>query len=175
MGSDGGIPAIPDGLGDPHKTPFMRAMDDSNLSDAWPTTTDAFGITRYSNAGPPMYTTSETGLGSAAVVNDVVFACSGLDSGGASIYAFDVNSGNPLWQDHAPVNDYCLGAAIYGNYVVIGAGATVRRYLLPVICIPWPWPIYVPIPQVPPLGHGPRSISIPASVVGGPVIGGTLG
>jgi outer membrane protein assembly factor BamB len=177
MGSDDGIPAIPDGLGDAHKTPFMRVMDDTNLSDAWPTTTDAFGITRYSNAGPPMYTTSETGLGSAAVVNDVVFACSGLGFGGApaSIYAFDVNTGNPLWQDHSPMNDYCLGAAIYGNYVVIGAGTTVRRYLLRVIRFPWPWPIYVPIPQIPPVGGVPRSISIPASVVRGPVIGGTPG
>ena len=139
MGSDDGIPAIPDGLGNPHKTPFMRVMHDRDrgaahaLQDAWPTVTDAFGITRYSNAGPPMYTTAETGLGSAAVVNDVVFACTGLGFGGApaSIYAFDVDTGLPLWGDHTPQNDYCLGAAVYGNYVVIGAGATVQRYHLP--------------------------------------------
>ena len=139
MGSDDGIPAIPDGLGDPHKTPFMRVMHDRDrgaahaLQDAWPTATDAFGITRYSNAGPPMYTTAETGLGSAAVVNNVVFACTGLGFGGApaSIYAFDVDTGLPLWGDHTPQDDYCLGAAVYGNYVVIGAGATVQRYHLP--------------------------------------------
>jgi outer membrane protein assembly factor BamB len=153
MGSDDGIPAIPDGLGDPHKTPFLRAMHDRDhgnehaLQDAWPTITDAFGITRYSNTGPPMYTTAETGLGSAAVVNDVVFACTGLGFGGApaSIYAFDAETGLPLWGDHAPVNDYCLGAAIYGNYVVIGAGATVRRYHLPVIWFPWPWLTFPPV------------------------------
>jgi outer membrane protein assembly factor BamB len=138
MGSDDGIPAIPDGLGDPHKTPFMRVMHDRDrgaahaLQDAWPTATDAFGISRYSNAGPPMYTTAETGLGSAAVVNDVVFACTGLGFGApASIYAFDVDTGLPLWGDHTPQDDYCLGAAVYGNYVVIGAGATVQRYHLP--------------------------------------------
>jgi outer membrane protein assembly factor BamB len=176
MGSDDGIPVIPDGLGDPHKTPFMRVMDDSDLSDAWPTTTDAFGITRYANPNPPMYTSSESGVGSAAVVNDVVFACTGDFGSPASIYAFDANSGNPLWQDHAPVNSFCLGAAIYGNYVVIGAGASVRRYMLRPIFIPWPWPIYVPIPTVPSIGHGPRSISIPVSVVGagGPVMGGPV-
>jgi hypothetical protein len=135
-------------------------MHDHDLKDAWPTTTDAFGITRYSNAGPPMYTTSETGLGSAAVVNDLVFACSGLGFGGApaSIYAFDVNTGLPLWGDQAPLDDYCLGAAIYGDYVVIGAGASVRRYTLPVIRFPWPWMTH------PPLGPlGSRSLSIPAS------------
>ena len=120
--------------------------------DAWPTVTDAFGITRYSNTSPPMYTSppmspkSESGLGSAAVVNDVVFACTGQTFGPApapaSVYAFDVETGVPLWGDHAPLNAYCLGAAIYGNYVVIGAGATVRRYHLPVIWFPWPWLIF---------------------------------
>ncbi len=174
MGSDDGIPAIADGLGDAHKTPFLRVMHDHDLKDAWPTTTDAFGITRYSNAGPPMYTTAETGLGSAAVVNDVVFACTGLGFGGApaSIYAFDVNTGLPLWGDHSPLDDYCLGAAVYGNYVVIGAGASVRRYTLPVVRFPWPWMIY------PPLGRlEPRSLSIPASglLPGGPLEAGTGG
>jgi outer membrane protein assembly factor BamB len=167
MGSDDGIPAIPDGIGDAHKTPFMRVMNDSTLSDDWPTTTDAFGITRYSNAGPPMYSTSETGVGSAAVVNDVVFACSGGFGAPVSIYAFDASTGNPLWHDHAPVNDFCLGAAIYGNYVVIGAGSTVRRYVLRLIRFPWPWPIYVQPSQF--LPNGPRSISIPASIVRGPL------
>jgi outer membrane protein assembly factor BamB len=172
MGSDGGITSGLDGPGDtnPNKTPFLKVMDSKNLTDQWPTTTDAFGVTRYSNVSPPMYQTSETGLGSAAVVNDVVFACTGLS---ASIYAFDANTGNPLWHDNTPSSDFCLGAAIYGNYVVIGAGNCVRRYVLRPICIPW-WilqtPIFVP-------GIGPRSISIPASIVarGGPVLGGGQG
>jgi outer membrane protein assembly factor BamB len=168
MGSDGGIPAVPDGLGDAHKTPFMRVMDDADLGDEWPTNTDGFGITRYQLAGPPMYTSTETGLGSAAVVNDVVFACTGLP---ASIYAFDADTGHPLWHDNTPSGDYCLGAAIYGNYVVIGAGPSIRRYCLRLIHIPWPWPIWAPIG----VGRGgPRSISIPINVpgVGGPVLVG---
>jgi outer membrane protein assembly factor BamB len=173
MGSDDGIPIIPDGLGDSHKTPFMRVMDDDDLSDSWPTTTDAVGVTRYALAEPPMYTSGETGLGSAAVVNDVVFACTGLP---ASIYAFDLNTGTPLWHDHTPASDYCLGAAIYGNYVVIGAGASVRRYVLRTICWPWPWRV-IDTPQVVFGRGGPPSLSIPASVVGGggPVIGPQLG
>jgi outer membrane protein assembly factor BamB len=161
MGSDDGIPVIPDGLGDPHKTPFMRVMSDTDLTDAWPTTTDAFGITRYSNASPPMYTSGETGLGSAAVVNDVVFACTGGFGTPVSIYAFDVNTGLCLWGNHAPVDDYCLGAAIYGNYVVIGAGPSVRRYVLRQIRIPWPWLLYPLLTQ-----PQPRSLSIPASEFG---------
>lgn len=169
LGSDGGIPNDPDGLGDPNKTPFMRTMDDGNLSDAWPTVTDGVGVTRYSAVGATMYQSNETGLGSAAVVNDVVFACTGLP---ASIYAFDASSGNPLWHDHTPSTDYCLGAAIYGNYVVIGAGASVRRYTLRRIIIPWPRPYPIPLPPVV-SGRGPRSISIPASEFGpGRGIGG---
>ena len=167
MGSDGGIPATPDGLGDAHKTPFMRAVKDTDLTDHWPTTTDAFGVTRYTNAGPPMYTNGATGLGSAAVVNDVVFACTGLPS---AIYAFDAVTGTPLWQDTPPSTDYCLGAAIYGDYVVLGAGTQVRRYMLQIIV--WPWPI-PKVPHVVASGFQPRSLSIPASGIdGGPIFGG---
>ena len=45
---------------------------------------------------PPMYTTpGESGLSSAAVVNDVVFCSTSI----VTLYAFDANDGTLLWQD----------------------------------------------------------------------------
>ena len=87
--------------------PVVRVMHDRDrgtaraLQDAWPTVADAFGITRYSNASPPMYTTSETGLGSAAVVNDVVFACTGLGFGGARP-PFTRSTSTPAFPSRSP-------------------------------------------------------------------------
>lgn len=106
-------------------TPFMRAVDSSNLNDAWPL--DDHDPKRYLKCRPPMYTkAAESALSYPAVVNDVVFCSTSY----VALYAFDVKDGTPLWQDQyigAPTGGmtggygYCLGPAIWGNYVVIGA------------------------------------------------------
>ncbi len=134
-GSDG-IPArIFVGVGGPNyhsaspgidadSTPFLRAIDAATLDDAWPL--DDGDPRRYRTCRPPMYTNpGESGLSSPAVVNDVVF-CS---TSKVSLYAFDVRDGTPLWQDDLGVQTYgfnggygyCLGPAIWRNYVVAGA------------------------------------------------------
>ncbi|MDJ0901622.1 MAG: PQQ-binding-like beta-propeller repeat protein [Xenococcus sp. MO_188.B8] len=104
-------------------TPFMRVINWDTLADAWPM--DDHDPQRYLKARPPMYTTAgECGLSSPAVVNDLVF-CS---TSKLSIYAFDVKDGRLLWQDDIGEQTggynggygYCLGPAIWGNYVVAG-------------------------------------------------------
>jgi outer membrane protein assembly factor BamB len=72
----------------------------------------------YANAG-------ESGLSSPAIVNDVVFCTTSK----VSIYAFDVRNGRLLWSDDLGSQTdgynggygYCLGPAIWQNYVVGGA------------------------------------------------------
>jgi hypothetical protein len=73
-----------------------------------------------------MYTTAgECGLSSPAVVNDVVFCTTSK----IAIYAFDVRDGKLLWWDDMGMQTdgynggygYCLGPAIWKNYVVAGA------------------------------------------------------
>lgn len=105
-------------------TPFMRAIDAATLADAWPV--DANDPPRYKNAMPPMYTNAgEAGLSSPAVVNDVVFCTTSK----ISIYAFDVRDGRLLWQDDLGMQTdgynggygYCLGPAVWKDYVVAGA------------------------------------------------------
>jgi len=80
---------------------------------------------RYSTCRPPMYTTmGESGLSSPAVVNDVVFFATTK----LSLYAFAVADGRLLWQDvlgwqTGGLNGgygYCMGPAIWQNYVVAG-------------------------------------------------------
>lgn len=105
-------------------TPFMRAIDAVTLDDVW--TVDDNDPPRYKNAMPPMYTNpAECGLSSPAVVNDVVFCTTSR----VSIYAFDVRDGKILWEDDLGMQTdgfnggygYCLGAAVWKNYVVAGA------------------------------------------------------
>ena len=118
-----------------NSTPFMRAIDlNSNLlADAWPlnnsdpkryakvtqtdpTTGQTFGM--YASAG-------ESGLSSPAVANDVVFCTTSK----VSIYAFRVSDGTLLWHDDLGAQTdgynggygYCLGPAVWRNYVVAGA------------------------------------------------------
>ena len=116
-------------------TPFMRALDFNSpqLVDAWPM--DNSDPRKYVNcthidnstgvfAG--MYTSAgECGLSSPAVVNDVVFCTTSK----IAIYAFDVSNGKLLWWDDLGMQTdgynggygYCLGAAIWKDYVVAGA------------------------------------------------------
>ncbi|MCI0487226.1 MAG: PQQ-binding-like beta-propeller repeat protein [Blastocatellia bacterium] len=105
-------------------TPFMRALDFSTLADTWPM--DDNDPQRYLNASPPMYTNAaECGLSSPAVVNDVVF-CSTTK---ISLYAFKADDGTFLWGDDLGEQTegynggygYCMGPAVWGNYVVAGA------------------------------------------------------
>ncbi len=132
-------------------TPFMRAVvaNSEGLEDAWPL--DGGDPQRYAKpfvrddangvyAG--MYQTAgESGLSSPAVVNDVVICTTSK----ISIYAFDVRDGTLLWHDDMGMQTdgynggygYCLGAAVWKNYVVAGAlvfgrdGGLLRIYGLP--------------------------------------------
>jgi outer membrane protein assembly factor BamB len=116
-------------------TPFMRAvnLNSDTLEDWWPM--DQGDPRKYSNpfitddmTGQTvgMYSTAgESGISSPAVVNDVVF-CS---TSKVSIYAFAVRDGKLLWHDDLGSQTdsanggygYCLGPAIWKNYVVAGA------------------------------------------------------
>lgn len=116
-------------------TPFMRAidLDSDTLSDAWPL--DNRDPRRYENTSRTdpgtgqtvgMYASAgESGLSSPAVVNDVVFCTTSK----VSIYAFNVRDGSLLWNDDLGSQTdgynggygYCLGPAIWKDYVVAGA------------------------------------------------------
>jgi outer membrane protein assembly factor BamB len=151
---------------DQTRTPFMRALNWDDLHDAWPTSTGADGVTRYTNTKPPMYTSLEVGLSSPAVVNDVVFVSTSPPphlGGPANLYALSVNDGHCLWTagglpPGAASVIFALGPAIYGNFVVVGAGNTVFIYRLgpfwrfpwwAIYRKPWPWEI-VEQPQINP-------------------------
>lgn len=116
------------GIGDIPTTPFMRALNWNNLGDAWPTaiqTINGHPVAKYIFPAPPMYTNSEAGCSSPAVVNDVVF----VSTSKSAMYAMDVNCGLSLWTAPGlPGGQFVLGPAIYGNYVVVGAGGSVFIY-----------------------------------------------
>jgi outer membrane protein assembly factor BamB len=106
-------------------TPFMKAIKWDTLEDAWPMD-DSFDPPRYKNVGESMYSSAgESGLSSPAVANDVVF----VTTSKISIYAFNVADGSLLWS--APMGSptdglnggygYCMGPAIWGEYVVAGS------------------------------------------------------
>ena len=128
------------GIDDYRVTPFVRALNWQTLDDAWTTNIDTIAgnqVSRYVSARPPLYTNpGEAGLSSPAVVNDVVFVSTStpLSPQKANLYALDAQTGLCLWA--APTINtsgeypYCLGPAIYGNYVVIGAGSRVYIYML---------------------------------------------
>jgi outer membrane protein assembly factor BamB len=134
---------------DSDSTPFMRAVDATTLADVWPLdkgdpqrylntqhmdTAQGMQVGMYSNAG-------ESGLSSPAVVNDVVFCTTSK----ISIYAFSVHDGTLLWMDDMGMQTdgynggygYCIGPAIWKNYVVAGSlvagldGGVLKIYSLP--------------------------------------------
>lgn len=144
---------------DSTRSPFIRAVNWSNLQDAWPTTVGGDGIRRYTVAKPPVYTSREVGLSSPAVVNDVVF----VSTDKAALYALDVATGLCLWSAAGlPTTGmkFALGPAIYGNYVVLGVGSNVYVYRLgwrfpfepwripidEIVRYPWPPPPPIPPP-----------------------------
>ncbi|HKP02841.1 MAG TPA: PQQ-binding-like beta-propeller repeat protein [Chthoniobacterales bacterium] len=142
---------------DYNSTPFMRAIDLSKIDprtnqfrDAWPL--DDGDPQRYVNTSftdpnintpVGMYTTAgESGISSPAVVNDVVFATTSK----IAIYAFAVSDGTLLWYDDLGMQTdgynggygFCLGPAIWKNFVVAGAlvfgregGGLLKIYGLP--------------------------------------------
>jgi outer membrane protein assembly factor BamB len=124
---------------DTDTTPFLRAMDWGTLEDVWPM--DGGTPPRYVNGRPPFYTNGgESGLALPAVVNDVVFMSTTM----ISVYAFSANDGTLLWQDQLGEQTggftggygYCMGPAVWQNYVVAGAlvfgrdGGILRIYRL---------------------------------------------
>jgi outer membrane protein assembly factor BamB len=162
------------GIDDYRVTPFVRALDWNTLADAWPTANAVVGantVSRYSAAQPPLYTTpGEGGLSSPAVVNDVLF----VSTSKTGLYALSVANGLCLWQAPGmPAGgwpNFCLGPAVYGDWVVVGAASKVLIYHLP-HRRPWPpwwwdepwWQRYIEIvppwpPPPPPDPFGPREI-----------------
>lgn len=124
---------------DTDTTPFLRAMDWGTLDDAWPT--DGGTPPRYVNGRPPFYTNgTESGLALPAVVNDVVL----MSTTNISVYAFSAKDGTLLWQDQLGEETggfnggygYCMGPAVWQEYVVAGAlvfgrdGGILRIYKL---------------------------------------------
>lgn len=109
-------------------TPFMRAMDMMTLDDAWPMDGDP---KKYTLAAGAMYQNpGESGISVPAVVNDVVF----MATTQVALYAFSVKDGTLLWSDTGGFGQqtggfnggygYCMGPAIWGDYVVAGALVT---------------------------------------------------
>ena len=122
MALDPGAPGI-----DQTRTPFLRAVNWNDLHDAWPTALGSDGVIRYTLTKPPMYLTTEVGLSSPAVVNDVVF----VSTNKSGLYALDASDGHCLWSASGlPSGQFALGPAIYGDYVVMGAGNNVYVYKL---------------------------------------------
>jgi outer membrane protein assembly factor BamB len=103
-------------------TPFLRALNWDDLTDAWPIEIGADGVRRYTTTRPPMYTTpGEAGFASPVVVNDVVF----MSTSRPGLYAFDAETGVALWSGSGlgmPIpNSFTLGPVVYGDFVVLGS------------------------------------------------------
>jgi outer membrane protein assembly factor BamB len=100
-------------------TAFLRALNWTDLTDAWATAQGPDGVTRYVATTPPMYTTpGEAGFAAPVLVNDLLF----MSTSRPGLYAFDAESGVPLWS--APgfgpprPNSFSLGPVVFGDYVV---------------------------------------------------------
>jgi outer membrane protein assembly factor BamB len=170
---------------DQTRTPFLRAVKWGDLHDAWPTAVGADNVIRYTNTKPPMYSSLEVGLSSPAVVHDVVFVSTSpppFSADKPGLYALSVGDGHCLWSAGGlPTGPFALGPAVYGNYVVVGAGDRVYIYRLgpcwrfprpPTLYRrPWPWEIVegpIRVGPEPPVGPwpGPGPESGPALIKG---------
>ena len=92
-------------------TPFVRALDNRDLADTWPTSTVAFGtgeIVKYSVPGPLYQNANERGLSSPSIANDIVFVATTLPA----VYAFDIDTGVCVWT--CPEN---LSQSLSGSYL----------------------------------------------------------
>lgn len=121
---------------DYQSTPFMRAVKWDTLEDAWPMEEFTFTpgnnlapvtVMRYtaSGAGAAMYQNpGEASIGSPAIANDVVF----VGTHNVSLYAFNATTGALLWSDDLGMPTqglnggygYCMGPAVWQDYVVAG-------------------------------------------------------
>ncbi|HEX6097295.1 MAG TPA: hypothetical protein VF432_13280 [Thermoanaerobaculia bacterium] len=110
---------------DSNNVPFIRAMHWDTLADAWPISGNP---AKYTNGSPPLYTNAgESGISVPAVINDVVFMATTL----VALYAFSATDGTLLWSDTMNFGGqtggfsggygYCMGPAVWGDYVVAGA------------------------------------------------------
>jgi outer membrane protein assembly factor BamB len=143
---------------DYQSTPFMRAVKWDTLEDAWPMEPFTFTpgnnlppvtVMRYSKAAVPTDTNSdlamyqnpgEACIGSPAIANDVVF----VGTHNVALYAFSVADGTLLWSDPLGMPTqginggygYCMGPAVWQDYLVAGAlvqgrdGGVLRIYTL---------------------------------------------
>jgi outer membrane protein assembly factor BamB len=158
---------------DANTTPFVRALNWGNLQDAWPNAVGGDGVRRYTAATPPVYSTAgEVAIGSAAVVNDLVF----VPTTKPGLYALDAGTGLCMWSapglPPGPLGDgsVIMGPAIFGEYVVVGCRGNIYVYHLR---SPWRsptpwwelvainWPIFPPNPPPPPPNgyrHGPGPV-----------------
>ena len=118
-------------IGD-QRIPFMRAVHWDTLDDLWPMT-QVNGVDEYITPNPPMYSPSlECGLSSPSLVNDLVFVATSLPA----LYALEASTGHCKWAAPNMVLSGgepwrgCLGAVIYGNWVVAAAGDKLYIYTL---------------------------------------------
>jgi len=123
---------------DSSTTPFLRALKwDNTLADAWKTQVGNDGVRRYTGSPgpkPPLYTTShELVAGSPGVVNDIVF----VPTNKPALYALDVATGSLKWTASGlpaglpgTTENYVLGPAISGEFVVVGCEANLFIYSL---------------------------------------------
>lgn len=123
----GGYGAIGD-----QRIPFMRAVDWETLDDIW-ATAQVSGVDEYIAPNPPMYSPSqECGLSSPSLVNDLVF----IATSKPALYALEASTGHCKWAAPNMVVSGtewwtgCMGAAIYGNWVVAAAGTQLYIYTL---------------------------------------------
>jgi len=135
-----GTPAVDYGLGcifvglggyagtDTVNVPFVRALHWDTLLDFWPTSPPPpGGVRKYIGVTPPLYTNSgESGLSSPAIVNDLVFVATTKPG----LYALEASTGHCKWAATNLSGTWVMGAAIYGNYVVTGAGSNLYIYKL---------------------------------------------
>ncbi len=110
-------------------TPFLRALDWNTLADAWETQEVPYmgnAVSQYIAPVPPLYTNvNESGLSSPAVANDVVFMATTF----VSLYGFSASDGALMFEDRLGQETggfnggygYCMGPAVFGDYVVAGA------------------------------------------------------
>jgi outer membrane protein assembly factor BamB len=103
-------------------TPFLRALNWTDLTDAWTTVEGPDRVHRYVTPRPPMYSTpGEAGFSSPVVVNDLVF----VSTTRPALYCFDADTGLAVWSAPGfgpPIpNSYTLGPAIYGDFLVVGS------------------------------------------------------
>ena len=76
-------------------------------------------------AAPPIYSTpQERGVGSPAVVHDVVL----VGTTKPALYAFEADTGLCLWASSGLSGQWVMGPAVYGKHVVIGCGSDVLIY-----------------------------------------------